>query len=435
MKRLIALFFLALQAGASPIAIRNVTVIDGTGAPPRRNVTVLIRGGKIASVNASRIPRGATVIDGTNRFLIPGLWDMHTHVWEEKQLALFIANGITGIRDMGAELKRWPGWRARIERGELIGPRAVVAGQIIDALKPRYYGWTQVTTPDEARATVARLQQEGADFIKVYDRLSRDTYFAAAEEANRRGLVFAGHVPSDVPVSEAARAGQRSVEHLVGIALEASSDEAKLRAQAAPLRTEETLTDFYRVTKYDPLPSIDRAKLARLLAVLRKERVWQTPTLVVRRPVDEVLAKELETQLAHFPDFLRPMVLPKQSGGTAEHFKTHLELVREMHRAGVPLLAGSDGGNPGSVPAFSLHDELALFVDAGLTPLEALQTATRNAADYLGLLKTHGTIERGKVADLVLLSHDPLKDIRNTKKVVAVIAGGKVVHGVERLAK
>ena len=424
------------------LAITNVTVIDGTDARPRPAMTILVANGKITAVERSnrlKLPAHVRRFDAAGKFAIPGLWDMHVHIWDKNMLfPAYIANGITGVRDMGTSLEAWVQWKNAINDGSLLGPRAVISGHILDGFQPFFYFFTRVTTPAEARDTVAKLAQGGADFIKVYERLSREVYFAIADAAKSQRLPFAGHVPVSVRVSEGSDAGQRSMEHLAGIALEASRDEASLRARASaalqaglrPGVPKDSIAIYirlaYKLTRTTSTDSYDPAKAAAIFKRFRANSTWQVPTLVVLQD-DQNAARtaRLNEQVQYFPEYVRGMVITSDSSKSV--FERDVAIVGAMKKAGVRILAGSDAPNPNSAPGFGLHEELELLVRAGFTPLEALQSATRDAAEFLGIADTVGTIAKGKVADLVLLERNPLADIRNTRSIAAVVVRGKLV--------
>lgn len=389
---------------AAVLLITNVTVIDGTGALPGPPTSVLIRNGRIAAIGEMRTPvRGAEVLEGDGKFLIPGLWDMHTHVLggAESAFPKLLAAGVTGIRNMHVEaadsLAIALRIRSEVEQGLRAGPRVVTNGPILDGPNPVFPGSIAVGDAAAARRTVRMLKQRGADFVKVYDLLPRDAYFAIANEARKLRLPFAGHVPIWVTAEEAARSGQRSIEHLTGV-FEACTADGKLDRE---LKRAMNLWPISRTLSAQQMHAAVRKAAATydasicepLLALFAAKPVWQCPTLC--------MLGELQ--------------------------KEGMTVVRQMKEAGVPILAGTDAGNKGSEPGDSLHRELELLVEAGLTPMEALQSATRNAAAYLGKQKEWGTIEKGRVADLVLLDANPLEDIRHTRRIAAVVVRGRVV--------
>jgi len=450
------LFFpLFLSGQNSPDAKENVlvithaTVIDATGAPAERDYAVVITGDRITGIGETAmvvVPHGARVVDASGKFLIPGLWDMHVHPQGKEYLALFIANGVTGARVMWGSAEDHE-WRKEIEAGELIGPRMVIASPLVDGPKPYWRGSISVASEAQARQVVDKVKLDGADFVKVYQFLPRDLYFAIADESKKQGIPFAGHVPIDVSAVEASNAGQKSFEHLVGIlpACSTHADEL-LKGQQADLvedlaaakpkfwGTHGTQLRQMMLDSYSP------GKAAALFAVLKSNGTWQVPTLTLLRMFaygdDPAFLKD--DRLKYVPVRMRRSWDPATVDGKhtpgdfaymKKEFQKDLEVVGAMQRAGVGILAGTDTANPFCFPGFSLHDELGLLVRAGLSPMQALQAATLNPARFLGKEKDLGTIEKGKLADLVLLDADPLVEIGNTKKIDAVVYGGRLFSG------
>lgn len=403
------------------LAITNVTIIDGTGAAPVAGRTLLVRGGRIDRMGAAgevHVPPGARVLDARGAYAIPGLWDMHVHaLWDtavaEAFLPAFVAHGVTGIRDMGGTLEVLRHARGRNAAGTLAAPRIVAAGPVLDGPEPVDPSISiRVSTPADVVAAVDSLAGAGADLVKVYTLLPADLFQAAAARAADRGLPLAGHVPGEVDPREAARAGMRTMEHM--------------RAELGGFCT--------RATR----PVCDS-----IIPVLREHRVAQTPTLLprwVRAHMDSVDAAD--ARATELPAVVRQYWMAehtgKRAGRTDDDWRRlrgeHREerwLAGYLHASGLALLAGSDAGVPFSYPGAGLHDELRMLVDAGLTPMEALQTATRNAAQALGA-DSLGTLEVGKMADVVLLAANPLDDIRNTRRIVAVVIGGRLLHTADR---
>jgi imidazolonepropionase-like amidohydrolase len=268
----------------------------------------------------------------------------------------------------------------------------------------------------------------------------RDAYLAIADEAKKQGLPFAGHVPEAVSALEASDAGQKSIEHLTGLWITCSDDEAALRKQAKDAFQSgrpEDMALLFRVA-LKPVDSYSEAKAQALYRLYVKNQTWQTPTLVMLRALASLDDPRFtaDPRLKYMSRFVRtfwdpnaPLVqsLVETVGGRKQIYKRSLEEVGKMHRAGVGILAGVDHPFPYCFPGFSVHDELALLVEAGLTPMEALQTATRNPACYLDRLADLGTVEKGKIADLVLLDANPLDDIKNTQRIAAVVTHGRLL--------
>lgn len=436
-------------------AITHVTVIDATGAPPAQtDMTVVIEGERIVTIdrtNNVRLPRDTQVINATGKFLIPGLWDMHAHPHLNSRqyfplfaLNLYLVNGVTGLRDTFGPLETQQQWRKAIEVGAILAPRMFLAGPLLDGPKPAFAGSIAISNAEEGRQAVISLKRRGADFVKVYDLLPREAYFAIADEAKKQGIPFAGHVPATVTAAEASDAGQRSIEHLTNVAVSCSTNQVELQKALTIGLLKEDNSDAIRdltVTETQALNTYDPERCATLAQRFVKNDTWHDPTLVTLR-VNAFINDESflnDPRLRYIPRALREEWNPKNSefskaltveeiAAAKRAFPTFLKIVGDMHRAKVQFLTGTDApAVPYCFPGFSVHDEMALFVEAGLSPMEALQTATRNPAKYLGLLDSLGTIEKGKIADLVLLDANPLSNIHNTQKIDTVIVRGKLV--------
>jgi imidazolonepropionase-like amidohydrolase len=298
-------------------------------------------------------------------------------------------------------------------------------------LRPNFLA---ITTPEQGRATIDSLKADGADFIKVYSWLSRDTFLAIADEANKLKIPFAGHVPFSVPALEASDAGMKSMEHLHGVVLSCSAREDELRSEMLKGGANLPGDDRLRLEMHEAAASYDDRKAAPIFAHLAKNKTWQVPTLVVRVPYVQSFDTRITTdpRLKYIPPSAQQRWTEEAKSSTdgattAKTFEKQSQIVGVMQRAGVPILAGTDAAwyQPYTYAGFSLHDELALLVRAGLTPMESLQTATINPARFLGMEKDLGTIEKGKIANLVLLDADPLADIHNTTKISKVFPAGK----------
>jgi imidazolonepropionase-like amidohydrolase len=399
-------------------AFVGVTVIDGSGTPPQPDMTVLITGDRISAVGKSAIievPSDANQIDGRGQFMIPGLWDMHVHLTDSTEIALpaLVANGVTGVRDMGGDLETLDRWREEIASGKRLGPRIYRTGPYVDGPKEGAPFRLTVTNPKEAREAVETLGTLGVDLIKVHNAVPRDAYFALAEAAQKAGIPFAGHVPKTVRPAEASDAGQKSIEHVI------------------------TLFEG-TFTKVTGIKAFKEQGARELFARFAKNETWVTPTLIAYRssaqwsqtrddPRRVYIAASLQQQWARFFRVRSPIV-EKIRMGISDDL---VGLVGMMHEEGVQLLAGTDLALRDIFPGFSLHDELALLVNAGLTPMEALQAATIGPARFLGVEDSLGTVEEGKFADLVLLEEDPLENIGNTQKIASVVVRGRFLEKSE----
>jgi hypothetical protein len=411
------------------IAIRAVNVVDVAAGRVLAGQTVLVTGDRIIGVGTTAIPAGAQIIEGRGQYLIPGLWDMHVHGSSLASfMPLYIANGVTGIRDMYTPMIGVKDVRRQIAEGKIEGPEIVAAGRLIDGDPPIWPGSIVAKNADEGRKAVETALEEGSDFLKVYSRLSREAFFGIAAEAKAKGKVFAGHVPNSVSVLEAAKAGQKSNEHLQGFLAECSS---------VDIKTLEGKTGLEKLRVY--VETFDEGRAKKLIHELNKSEMWQCPTLVVLQNVarldDPDLAKD--PNMKYVPTFISMGWDPSKDfrfkSRTAEDwaagrksFALTRRLVKLLSLAKAKLLAGTDTLNPYVFPGFSLHDELGLLVACGLSPAEALRAATLNPARYFSRENEIGQIKKGLRADMVLLDENPLADIANTKRIRAVIARGKV---------
>lgn len=481
---LLAVVLVPPAATAQPLAFTGVTVIDVVEGVAVPDQTVVVTGDRIAAVGPAAevaVPEGAAIVDGAGGFLIPGLWDMHAHtssipITRDIFFPLFIANGVTGIRNMKADcfeseqpdciqegfadpypsIYGFKSWREEVEAGILIGPRVVAGSAMLDGTEPGEQSTPfKPATAEHARQHARILEERGVDFAKIYNFIPREAYFTFADEANRLGLPFAGHVPEGVRASEASDAGQRSIEHagFTNVAEECSAREDEIRRR---IRVEFESDEPQIIPIWlDMVESYDAAKCANVFETLVRNGTWGTPALVAGAR----LPGEIEFDWRNDP---RLRYLPREErafwgdmdeefdaiGGGSEHEQTlahfEREVTWEMHRAGVPLLARSDAGTTGVFAGFGLHEELEVLVAIGLTEAEALRTATLEPARYLEAVETQGTVEVGKVADLVLLDANPLEDITNTRRIRAVVADGRyfdrdalddLLAGAERAAQ
>jgi len=443
---------------AAGLALTDLTVVDVESGHLLHEQTVLISGRRIVRVAPSRrtdVPRGAQVVSARGRYLIPGLWDMHVHLFNQVSrrppnlwyFPLLVANGVTGVREMWAkttDVATLVDWRKRIAAGDLLGPRIAAAGALVDGPVSSWPTTDRVATAEEARQFVRQVRSAGLDFVKVYSSLSREAYFAIADEARRAGFPVAGHIPLRVSAGEAAAAGQRSNEHLQQVREACSTLERQIlqereRLYSGPFTAAEdvSLWDRHEQIRAETYDDETCEAAARRLAA---GPLWQVPTLVNERRyfLGSPEGYERDPRLAYVPTGERRIwnaglkefgveiatVAQARADQRARRWAATLRVVRTLAQAGVPFMAGTDLGNPYLVPGFSLHEEMALLVGAGLSPLEALRAGTVNPARYLQVSDS-GTVEAGKLADLVLLDANPLEDIRNTQKISAVVLNGR----------
>jgi imidazolonepropionase-like amidohydrolase len=422
--------FSALTAFCQLVAITHVTVVDVEHGTARRDITVIADGPRITSVGPAAtiaVPKAARVMDGSGKWLIPGLWDMHVHSafpTGRAMLALYTANGVTGVRDMGGDFRTISQWRAEIAAGSLAGPRIVASGPYLDGHDPPIPHF-EVHTADDARLAVDSLARLGVDFVKVHSALPRAAFFAATREARARHLFVAGHLSPNVTIEEASDSGQRSLEHLLGFVNVCTAAESTAFAAIDPLRR----IVFNTCTSRDQRPVYEH---------LARNGTWVTPTLATawefavlpkREVPGDSLSRFVSDSLREYlvQIFDPPPAMPADGDVLGRRmFAKRRTLVLALHNAGVPLLAGTDAPMRNVPPGFGLHEELLELTRSGLTPAAALRAATFEPARYLAALDSLGTIAPGKLADLVLLDADPLADIANAHRIAAVFTRGRV---------
>jgi Amidohydrolase family len=461
------------EAAARSFAFTHVSVVDVERGQLLPDQTVVVSGNRIAAVGVNaRIPAGTRVIDARGKVLIPGLWDMHSHSldrWEWSSL-LNVANGVTGIRDPAA-VKPVPEivqLRRSVERGETLGPRFVASGRIIDGSPKSRATYVAIDSPAAMRAEVAQRQQAGLDFIKVYTRLSRDVFLAGVDEARRLRIPLVGHVPLAITAAEASDAGMRSVEHSYRHRMSCATAEDEIRRLLRDLITIGPTNDDQRYAATEDsafvlgLNTYSPEKCRLLGERFARNGTWFVPTLVEMhtrfrsafpgtdeferlfadprlRYVSPAKVTQWRTSMATDMGLLigqfsyGPRGPDTVMAQREREVGNRLRMPADLQRGGAWLLAGTDVDNtfPFLFFGFSLHDELALLVKGGLTPLAALQSATINPARFLGREAELGTVAEGKLADLVLLDANPLEHIGNTTRIAAVVQNGRYVSRAE----
>ena len=428
----------AAHAAERPIvAITDVAIVDvehGRTIGPR---TVLVRDGRIAAIDvpsAAAVPKSAERVDGRGRFVIPGLVDMHVHLFNNASrrppntwsFPLYVANGVTAVREMAAtpaSIAIVNEWRRAVADGTLVAPRIVAAGVVA-------YG----NTPDEAAHRVDEGADAGADFIKVFSDISESSWRAVIDEAKRRSLPVIGHVPAGVPALTAAAAGQRSDEHLTQLF------EACSTIERSVLDERRGLTGADLVARSDAeesrvLAAFDQPTCDRIATALKATHQIQVPTLVLpyaeSSPATRLPSSDPRWRYLRADERARWLRIEQglsddERAVAARRWPVASRIVATLQRAGVPLLAGTDSPMPGVYPGFALHEEIELLVRSGLSPAQALRAATLAPAQFLGIADQAGSVEIGKRADLVVLDGDPLRDISNTRRINAVVLDGRL---------
>jgi imidazolonepropionase-like amidohydrolase len=395
-----------------PLVLLGGTIIDVTGKPPIENSAVVIQGDRIIAAGPRsqlKIPNRATTIDATGKFLVPGLWDMHAHLYQVEFGPAYLAAGITTTRDVGNEIEYGTTMRDAAKQGRGLGPRMLLAGYIDGKNEGRSFD-VQVDTPAEARAAVQRYKNAGFEQIKIRDHVKPDILKVITAEAHRLGMTVTGHVPESMNAIEAVEAGMDQINHLnfVAPALEPKAEGSKgnLSNELDSPRAKQSLKFFKdRGTVIDPT-------IATLELMLRPK---STPIESFEPGVTKVAGELLEqiNQKGSPPEAAEEMRI------ALEYL---LNIIGALHREGIPIIAGTDV----SVPAYSLHRELELYVKAGLTPLEAIQAATITPARVMKLDNQVGTIEAGKRVDILILAANPLANISNIRKAKFVVAQGRL---------
>jgi imidazolonepropionase-like amidohydrolase len=402
------------------LALTGVTMIDGTGNAPVRNATIVTAGGRIVAAGPAAtvaIPADATRIDASGRFVIPGLWDMHAHFEQVEWGPIYLAAGITTVRDVGNELDFVRTVRDGLEDGRGLGPRLLLAG-IVDGESAAALGVTRVTSPAEAATWVKTYHDAGFQQIKIYSSVTKENVKAICDAAHALGMTVTGHVPVGMDIYEAVGAGMDQINHISYL----------IAALQPPSYDPSRVTLSERIKA---LAAIDvRSPAGRKLVAFLKQHgtVIDDTTalfeLTLRpddRPVDSIepgasrVAPELRGAI------FTATIVPKMNARDARRsVERTIGLLRALHAAGVPIVAGTDQ----SVPGHSLHRQLELYVQAGFTPMEALQAATVVPARVMKMDGESGTIEAGKRADLAILDANPLDDIRNIRTVRSVVTSG-----------
>ena len=422
------------KAGEGVIALEGATLIDGVGGAPKEDAVILIRNGHIeavARVNEIRIPKGAQRIDLVGKTVIPGLIDAHAHV-ERWAAPRYLAWGVTTVRDLHGGADSVIALKNDLNLGSITGPRMFTAGAMIDGAPATYPNATGVATGPEARRAVDQRAVAGVDYLKIYTKITPTLLRPLMDEAKNFRLPVAAHL-GKIDALTAARAGVVSLEHMAGVVQAAS------RNPAVYFRAHDRFLSGW-TTEEQGWTTLDSASLARTARALAQTNVAIVPTLIVHEMLSRLDNPILLTRpgMEDVPDDAESVrsvaSLLRRTGWKPRDFQAFRrararqdQFVREFKRAGGVIAAGTDATNQLLIPGFSLHEEMALLVDAGLTPLEAISSATRRGAQLLHA-DSLGVVTRGKVADLVVLNGNPTQNIGATRSIAWVMTRGRVVY-------
>lgn len=409
---------------STTLAIVGATLISGTGAAPLADSAVVVEKGRIKAVGPRtkvRIPKGASVIDAKGKFLLPGLWDMHAHFEQVEWGPIYLAAGVTTVRDCGNEFEFITSVRDAISQGRGLGPRLLLAG-IVDGTGLLNLGTARVDTPEQAKSWVDRYHDAGFQQMKIYSSVKLEELKAVADEAHRVGMTVTGHVPEGLNAFQVIDAGQDQINHITYVVdimrqpLPSTASRKERRTAAANL-------------------DLDSAEAKKALTFLKDHHTVVDPTLALYEMFGATTANppaRFEPGIDKLPlELAQPLTdvgPPNENSELGRKvFQKEIEVVGALHKAGIPIVAGTDQ----AVPGHSLHREMELYVEAGFTPMEAIQAATLVPARVMGLDKELGTVEKGKRGDLILLTADPLQDIHNSRSVEYVITNGTMYHAAE----
>jgi imidazolonepropionase-like amidohydrolase len=389
------------------VAIRGGRLIDGTGKPALENAVVILQDGKIVAAGpaaSTPIPEGAQILDATGKSVLPGLWEMHSHFEQVEWGPIYLATGVTTARDVGNEREFIVAARDAIAAGRGIGPRLVMAG-VVDGTSTFSLGIIRVDSPEQAREQVQKYKAEGFQQIKIYSSVKPEILKVVTAEAHRLGMTVTGHIPEGMNAIEGIEDGMDQINHV------------------------RYLTEVMADPKTGTV-SADSPEAKKVIKLLLAHHTVVDPTValfeILSHPTDKPVSS-FEPGILKVAPELRELLetmgtSPKNSEKAAARFRTLLETVRVLHQAGVPIVVGTDQ----SVPGFSVDREIELYVQAGFTPMEAIQAATLVPARAMGMEKESGTIEVGKRADVILVDGNPLENISDIRKVSVVVAGGRM---------
>lgn len=394
------------QFESPDLLIKSVNVIPMTSEIIWKEIDVYIKNGiikEIGNLDNFEIPDNTIYINGSGKFLTPGFSDMHVQIQNKEYLSLFLANGVTLIRNMWGYPEHIDG-REKIKSGKLLGPELFTAGPVIDGRNSYWPGCHIITDPDRVELSIRHIKESGYDFIKIYDLLSPEIYKKIMKVAKKYNIPVVGHIPLSIDFNDAVNSRMHSIEHFAGYKLS--------------VRRLEDLSNEIDLTI--------------------ESGIWNCPALVSLKKSESLMLKYIEPDLFTIDNnpemkYISPEDIYwwKKENGRIVSYEKSKKLLRILNEGGANIVSGTNQGMPFIFPGFSLHDELQLMTESGLTPYQALLTTTLNPAKLLGIEDRLGTVEKGKEADLVLLEKNPLENIGNTRTIYGVITKGRWLSGNE----
>jgi cytosine/adenosine deaminase-related metal-dependent hydrolase len=439
------------------LCIENISTVDPV-AGLKEKQTVIIKSGRIyeiASTDELKLSEKNKIIDGSGKFLIPGLWDSHMHFAYIEELAprmfdLFLAYGITSVRDTGGEISFVKKWKDKALANPLDAPRVMIAGPLLDGIPNVYDGSDPAHPPlsvglNSVQAVVKQvnaLDKAGVDFLKAYEMLSPEQFAMVIKLGKEKGLKVAGHVPLSIDVIIASNAGLNSMEHMRNLELSCASNADELLEQRRQFMNEGKedpggvlRSRIHNAQRKIAIQNYDENKAEEVLRVLARNHTWQIPTLTLNTASTEMpfIQDEWQESIRFLPDSIRRQwkkntdsIKNRRPGPFRQQYSQwQFDMVKKIHQANIDIMAGTDCPIYYLTPGYSLHQELVMLVKAGLSPLDVLKSATLNPARYFNLENELGSIKEEFWADLVILDANPLENINNTKRINAVVKQGK----------
>ena len=463
----LTLLFLLFTFSCSPtgelfenaICIQNINTIDPNEGL-KENQTIIIREGrilKIASTSELSLDPANNIVDGTGQYMIPGLWDAHVHFSFMEELApmmldLFLAYGITSVRDTGGRIEFVKVWKDKALANPTTAPRVMIAGPLLDGMPNVYDGSDPghpplsvgLPTVTDVAEQIDLLHSQGVDLLKAYEMLTPDQFATVIEKAKEKGLKVTGHVPLSMDVIAASNGGLNSMEHMRNLELSMASNADELLAQRKKLLEEGKgkpggvlRSSIHQAQRATAIQNYDEEKAAAVLEVLATNQTWQIPTMALNtlRTTKPFRKQAWQESFQYLPDTIssqwnKTIDFMIDSSEVSDFQRQHadwmMNMIKKVHESEIGIMAGTDTPIGFLTPGYSLHEEMNVLVEAGISPIEVLKSATYNPAAYFNMENELGSIKETFLADLLILDANPLEDINNTLKIKSVIRNGEL---------